>query len=271
MKKKIIIFIFIFGLILVSLIIPNEFYMGLFKEKTPDKVYVDSCYVYLLNEEEKLVGVNVPLENKKENEFITTWSLLTTDVPNNYTSPIYFSTQVISNEVADGVMNLNLSADFNTEVTRKSLECLAYNFCKEEVSKIQLQVEGTVINEVDGVHFDYLTKDIGVNVVYEYLDILNSTDITVIYEYKDYQMPVTYYVDETIDVITFLVEKSINLLDEVGNIDYSEDITFELSDTELNINVADFENFNTEVLNTLKSSISGYYDLETITINGLAL
>ena len=61
MKKKIIFFVFIFAVIIVGLIIPNEFYMKLFNKET-DPVYVDSCLVYLLNDEKKLVGVNIPLE-----------------------------------------------------------------------------------------------------------------------------------------------------------------------------------------------------------------
>ena len=168
-------------------------------------------------------------------------------------------------------MKLNITEDFNVEVSRSTLECLVYNFCKEDVEKIELSVEGNIVNEVNGVHFEYLSRDLGVNLVYESLDILNSIDLTVIYEYEEYQLPVTYYVDDNTDVVTFFVDKSLNLIDEVGNIDYTNDISFELTDKKLEINVANFESFNKEVLNTLKSSLTSYFDLEEISINGLAI
>jgi len=271
MKKKIIIFVFIFCLILVSLIIPNEFYSNLFNNKEQEPVYVDSCLVYLLDSNDKLVGVNIPLEKEIEDEFVTTWNLLTVDVPKDFTSPIYFSTQVITKEINNGIMKLNITEDFNVEVSRSTLECLVYNFCKEDVEKIELSVEGNIVNEVNGVHFEYLSRDLGVNLVYESLDILNSIDLTVIYEYEEYQLPVTYYVDDNTDIVTFFVDKSLNLIDEVGNIDYTNDISFELTDKKLEINVANFESFNKEVLNTLKSSLTSYFDLEEISINGLAI
>ena len=271
MKKKIIIFIFVFCLIIAGLIIPDEFYANLFNKEDENVNYVDSCLVYLLNSDDKLVGVNIPLEHEIEDEFVTTWNLLTVDVPSDYTSPIYFSTQVISKEINDGIMKLNITEDFNVETTRATLECLVYNFCKSGVEKIELFIEGNVVNEVSGIHFDYLSKELGVNLVYESTDILNTIDLTVIYEYENYQLPVTYYVEDSTEVITFLVDKSLNLIDEVGNIDYTNDITFEVVGTKLDINVANYENFNKEVLNTLKSSLNCYYNFEEITINGLAI
>ena len=270
MKKKILIIIVFVGLLLAGLLIPNQTYKKLFSNKDEIK-YIDSCFVYLLNEKEELVGVTVPLTEEVTDEFMTTWNLLTVDVPSNYHSPIYFSTQVINYEINGDEMLLNVSEDLLLNTSRKTLECLVYNFCVKDVNKINLQINNENIYEFDGIHFDYLSKSLGVNLTFEDSDVLNTVHLTMIYNYKDYVKPVTYFVNEDTEVITYMVMKSLLMSEELSVSDVENVITYDVTDNILNINVSSFDSFNEQVLNTIAASFSYQYDFSKILVNGLEL
>ena len=270
MKKKIIIIIVLVTLIALGLLIPNQTFKNLFKNE--DKVnYIDSCFVYLLNDEEELVGITVPLTEEVTDEFQTMWNILTVDVPDNYHSPIYFSTQVIQYEVNGEEMLLNVSEDLLLNTSRKTLECLVYNFCVDDVKKINLQINNEKVNEFDGIHFDYLSKDLGVNLTFEDVDVLNCNYVTMIYEYQNYVHPVTYFVNNDTEIITYVVKKSLLMSSEVSVAELEDVVSYEITDNVLNINVSSFDSFDQQVLNTIASTIDVNYDFTQVIINGLEL
>lgn len=270
MKKKILIVFILLALVILGLIIPNNKFMNFFN-KQEDVKYIDSCFVYLLNDDEELVGITVSLTEEVIDEFTTVWNLLTVDVPKGYHSPIYFSTQVINCEIKDDEMLLNVSEDLLIETSRKTLECLVYNFCVNDVKKINLQVNSEKINELDGIHFDYLTKNIGVNLTFEEMDVLNSKDLTMVYEYTDYVKPVTYFVNEDTEVITYLVMKSLLMSEEVNVADVADKVSYDIVDNILNVNVTSYESFNEQVLNTIASTFKENFTFNQILVNGLEL
>ena len=168
-------------------------------------------------------------------------------------------------------MLLNVSEDLLLNTSRKTLECLVYNFCVKDVSKINLQINNENINEFDGIHFDYLSKSLGVNLTFEDSDVLNTVHLTMIYDYKDYIKPVTYFINKETEVITYMVMKSLLMSEELSVSDVENIVTYDVSDNILSINVSSYDSFNEQVLNTIAASFSYQYDFSQILVNGLEL
>ena len=271
MKKKIFLIIFILALIIVGLIIPNETYTKLFKPINNEKEVVDTCLMYLQNEDKQLVGVNVDLTEEIEDVIYKKWDLLTTEVPENFTSPVCYSTTIIDYSVSDNILSLNISEDCLNEQSRPFLECLIYNFCNDEVKEVNLLIAGEEVTDFGGYHFNNLTKDFGVNIEYETSNILNSKDLTVILQLDDYILPVTYYVANDTDDVSYLVTKVLSINEEVANMDFTKSVSYEYNDKSLSINVTDFGDFNTNILNSIKNTMMFNFELDSILLNGIEL
>ena len=141
MKKKIIIVFILIALVIVLLMIPKDVYLKIFnKSKNEDTPAVESkeyFRVYVVDSNDYLVNVNVPLDNLEEDEVVQKWNLLTKDcnlLPSGYTSPISVDTTLVNYEVSNNSLILNVSNEFVNSNGRKAIECLAWNFCNGEIS-----------------------------------------------------------------------------------------------------------------------------------------
>lgn len=279
MKKKIIIIVVVLLLVFVTISLTNRKMFNIFnkREKPDTKTYDNYTTLYVLNGEDQLVGVKVGDDGTIEDGVKHKWNLLTYDyhkLPKGYKSPIYVSTSLVDYKIDKKVMTMNLSDDFLYSEGRSVLECLVYNFCNENVESLALTVNGEKVTSFESMTFDYLTRDIGCNLVFETDDIFNSDDLTVIYHYEDYIMPVTYYYDCSIndfDPITYLVNKAISIDEYVSTINSKDLITYKISEKTLLFTTNSDIVLPTTVLNTLKDSISVNYDFVEISFNGVNL
>ena len=277
MKKKIIIIVVVLLLAFIAVSLTNRKVFNIFnkKDKTNTKTYDNYTTLYVLNDDDKLVGINVGDDGTIDDEVKHKWNLLTYDyhkLPKGYKSPIYVSTSLVDYKIDKNVMAMNLSDDFLYSEGRAVLECLVYNFCGNDIESLALTVDGEKITSFESMTFDYLTKDIGCNLIFETDNIFNSDDLTVIYHYEDYVLPVTYYYDCSIndfDPITYLVDKAISIDEYVSTINQKDLITYEISEKTLAFTTKSDIVLPTTVLNTLKDSISVNYDFTEISFNGV--
>ena len=154
MKKKIIIVSILIILVVVLLLIPKDVYGKIFKKnknnepKIEENLVYQTMYVKSMNK--YLVGVKVGVKALEEDVVSQKWDILTKDVsliPSGYSSPIALSTTLLSHEVKDGVLTLNVSEDFLSSEGRLAIECLAWNFCNDEVKEIVVKINDEKILE----------------------------------------------------------------------------------------------------------------------------
>lgn len=277
MKKKIFIVITVLLLALVAVFLTNKKAFSLFKKKDQANTttYDNYTLLYVLNDQEQLVGIKVGTNGTIEDEVKHKWNLLTYDyhkLPKGYKSPIYVSTSLVDYKTEGKVITMNLTDDFLYSEGRAVLECLVYNFCNDEIESLALMVNGEKVNSFESMTFDNLTKSIGCNLVFETDNLFNSDDLTMIYHYDDYILPVTYYYDcssEDFDAIAYLVNKAVSIDEYVSTIDFKNLITYEISNKSISFKTASDINLPTTVLNTLKDSVNINYDFSEIILNGV--
>lgn len=273
MKKKIILISSVLLLIIVAIIIPKERYLDWFEKPNDAPTHYDNYqFVYVLNSQKELVGIDVGLTQKPEDEVVAKWNLLTSNtnaLPSGYSSPIYQTTELLSYEINDKIISLNLSDDFLYSEGRVSLECIAFNFCNDTVEEVELLLNGDLLTSFDNLQFETISKRIGANLIYETSKLLLADSITIMYYYEDYLKPVTYfYLDSEINEVTYLVKKALMMTSQVSESNINSLISYELKEDTLDIHIESYETIEDEVIQTIKASIALNFPITTITING---
>ncbi len=276
MKKKIIVIVAMLVLAFVVFALANQKMFNLFEKADPKPVSYDNyTLLYVLNDHNQLVGIKVGTNGVIEDEVKHKWNILTYDyqkLPKGYKSPIYVSTSLVDYKTDNHVMTMNLTDDFLYSEGRAVLECLVYNFCNDEVEALALTINGEPLNMFESMNFTNLTKDIGCNLVFEAEDLFNSDDLTMIYHYEDYLLPVTYYYDcsETdFDKIAYLVCKAMLVDEYASTIDFTGLISYETTTDTISFTINYDTPLSTAVINTLKDSVSVNYDFKEVLLNGV--
>lgn len=278
MKKKLIIGIAILVLGFAVFTIANQQGFNLLTKKEPvSETYNNYTLLYVLNEQQQLVGIKVGTNAQIEDEINYKWNLLTYNyhqLPKGFKSPIYVSTMLIDYQVENKTLTLNMSDDFLYSEDRKVLECLAYNYCNDDIEQLCLKIDGEKIREFASLTFDYINKDIGCNLTFETTDLFNTDDLTMVYHYEDYLLPVTYYYDVTqpnFDKLTYLVHKAMLVDQYASTIDYTSLVSYEIEASILTVTINNDINVTTSIIETLKDSIMINYDFEEIILNGISI
>lgn len=276
MKKKLII---IFCMLVIALIIvafANRKALNLFKKETPsDLSYDHYTLLYVMNNKNQLVGINVGTNGEITDEISHKWNLLTSDyhnLPKDYKSPIYVSTQLVNYNVKDNVMTMTLSDDFLYSEGRSVLECLTYNFCNNEVEELVLMINEEKLTSFENMTFDKISKNIGCNLTFESDNVFNTDDLTIIYHYDDYILPVTYYYDcsnSDFDAVEYLVKKAVSIDEYVSTIDYENFFEYEITDNKIAFTTINDIVLSTQTITTISDSIKINYDFTEILLNGV--
>lgn len=275
MKKKIIIISILVIVVVVLLLIPRDVYKKIFRKDSgkPNNVNVELVYetLFVMDDKNCLVGTKVGVKQLAEDRVAQKWDLLTKDVsslPSGYTSPIKSSTSLYSHNVENGCLVLNVSEDFVSSSGRSAIECLAWNFCNDEVKEVVVKVDDKQIDEVGGFYFRKITKEMGTNYTFEARDLFESSYLTVVYYENDLIKPVTYFFDDSNNVYDYALTKMVKNEKELVELVTSKGYTYELKDNELVINLNYGGSFSENMKATILETIKLNFKLTSLSING---
>ena len=275
MKKKIIIISILVIVVVVLLLIPRDVYKKIFKKDSekPSNVSTELVYetLFVMDDKNCLVGTKVGVKELAEDRVLQKWDLLTKDVsslPSGYTSPICASTTLYSHTTLDSCLVLNVSEDFVNSLGRSAIECLAWNYCNDEIKEVVVKVDDKQIDEVGGFYFRKINKEMGTNFTFEARDLFESSYLTVVYHENYLIKPVTYFFDDTKNVYDYALTKMVKNEKELVELVNSKGYTYELKDNELVINLNYGGSFSEDMKATILETIKLNFKLTCLSING---
>ena len=269
MKKKIIFIIFLVILIAVLFMIPKDTYMLIFGKGddsiNDESVMNENILVYMVNDEDNLVGVFAKVKSLEEDLISQKFDVLTKKTgafKNEYDTFINTNTILLGYEVLDSVLVLNFSNDFFESYGRKTLEQLVWTYCDDEISEIKLKVDNNEIHSLNGFYFDKLDLDMGINLTLE-SNFLFESSVTTILEYcGDVIKPVSY-VYQDMDVCDFIVSKLFNEIYANKEYDYV------LSNDSLILDIAIDNSLSDDLKKSIVETISYNMNIKNIQIQGI--
>lgn len=269
MKKKIIFLILLIIFIIVLFLIPKDTYKKIFGNNTSDSVLNEtnneSISVYMVDENNMLVGVNAYVESIEEDIINQKFDILIKETgvfKEKYDTTINTMTKLLDYNLDENVLTLNLSKEFLESEGRTTLEQIVWSFCDDNIKSVDLMVDGENINCLNGFYFDKLNKEMGINITYESGFVFESKTTTVIEYLGSIIKPVTYvYYDE--NECDFIVSKLLKDFYETKEYDYvvnKDSIIIDLqTDTLLS------ENTKKSIAETIKYNM----EINNIQIQGL--
>lgn len=241
--------------------------------------------IYLIDKENYLAKTEVEIEGKtdleKAKEII---EILIKDgkheekIPNGFKSVISSDTKINDISLKDKILKVNFNSSLLENNKEKVIESLTYSLTSQDY------IDGIIIFINGEMLTDYkmpLTKDIGINKVYDINSIENVTNVTIYYlnKYNDltYYVPVTKYMNDTRDKLTLIIEElnqtstyTTNLMTFMNNDVKLISSTIEDDNLVLNFNEAILEDENyilEEVIYTILYSIEDNFEVKSVIFN----
>ena len=204
----------------------NEYKLDLNEKTSVEYVNNDETHeIYLVNKDNYVSRTKVLLnEDEVEKKIRTLIEYLIIDgkkesnIPNGFRALIPSGTEILSVDLKDGLLKIDFSKEIleiNKELEEKMLEAIVYSLTSiKEVNGIMIYVEGNLLTVLPKNKTNLptvLTRDIGINKIY---DITNTKDIskTTIYyigENNDnyYYIPVTKIDNSKKDKIKIIIDE----------------------------------------------------------------
>lgn len=273
MKKKIIIVSILIVVVIGLVLIPTKIYQKIFnKDDIAEETNEPTTYqtLFVKDQNQYLVGVDVPVEMIEEDVVCQKWDLLTKDVmtlPNGYSSPIDINTVLINHEVNENILTLNVSEDFLNSEGRSTIECLAWNYCIDGITEVVVKIEDQVVNNLNNYYFSKITKSIGVNMTYESAYLFEADFVTVIHHEDDYIKPVTYYFDSENDLYEYTINK-IFKYSELSEMVSGNNYSYTIEEDLFVINFEYSSSLSENLINTITQTIEFNFETNGIMING---
>lgn len=291
--RKILITTFaIFTLFIVCLVTDDTFVKDL--EVSKDVEYVTSLgmdYVYLLNNNNYLVRTNTLLgtdDTKKKISCLVDYLTIgkVDHLPAKLSALLPSNVKLLDIEIEENVVTLNFSKelwDGDSKLYERMIESLTYSVVSiDGISGLKLKVEGVLVTEIPSTKKilpEVLTKEYGINKVYDIDSTSNITKVTTYYLNKiddqNYYVPVTKYVNDSREKVDIIVENlSGNFLYETNLISLLQNdielmnyqIEDELMLLNFNNNLFNNEKFLEEVTYQVAYSIFDNYDVQSVLI-----
>lgn len=269
MKKKVIIGLIVLALVIIAIAIPKSTYQRWFGKKDENNnIEQPTNYqrIFVVNEKNKLVGVNVPVNQIEEDQITQKWNLLTSNmnlIPTGYSSPITPSTLLESYTIENAILTMNVSEDIIRSAGKLAIDSLAWTFCNEEIKEVLLKVEDKVVTDINEYSFTKIRKENGTNYTYETAYLLESDYTTIIYYQDDTILPVTYFYDSKIKECDYLISKVLTA-SALDTLTYK----YELVDNRMKIDFSDLTALSDPLRESLEATLCFNFDIDSITING---
>lgn len=253
--------------------------------------YIDKKvgYIYLLNDNDLLVKVNVLMNdsdslNEKVIEILN--NLLNNDATaKELRRVIPNKTKILNTEIDDDYLSVSFSKDIlniDEKYQEKLIESIAYSIFEiGEIRKISIYVEEENINKYFSFVPEIITRDFGINKKYDIKSFRDIQKVVVYYideiDNNKYFVPVTSYINDDEEKIKIIIESlsssyiyEPNLISLLNN--NTELINYEINDDImlLNFNNSIFisdGNILEEVIYTISSSVFDSYDVNKVVFN----
>lgn len=228
----------------------------------------DTHEIYMVNKDNYVARTMVllnetDLETKVREilEYLIIGGKKESNVPNGFRSIIPSGTEIKSIEIKEGLLKINFSKELleiDKELEEKMLESIVYSLTSiNEIKGILIYVEGDLLTVLPKNKINLpsiLTRDIGINKVYNLIDTKDIVSTTVYYigENNDnyYYVPITKIENNSSDKIKIIIDE------------LSSGPTFEN-------NLMSFLNVNTELLNYEIKGKSMYLTFNDYILNSI--
>lgn len=249
----------------------------------------DVGYIYLLNDNDLLIRVNVLLDSKESLENRVTSiinNLLNTNVgPKNLKSLLPNKAKLVDIDIDDDYLSVSFSKnilEIDKLYQEKLIEEIAYSiFDLKEIKKISIYVEDENINKYFKDIPEVITRDFGINKKYDIKSFKNIQKVVVYYmeeiDKNKYFVPVTSYINDDEEKVKIIIENlsskyiyEPNLISLLNS--NTELLNYEINDDimTLNFNNSIFisdGNVLEEVVYTISNSVFDNYDIDKIIFN----
>lgn len=266
MKKKIVIIGILILIALVAIILPKTLFKKSIGEENEGQNQLYNVLVYVQDKNNRLVGLNVGVNELKEDQIRQKWELLTTEkdkLPENYTSMIPENTVLNDYTIDNECLTLDVSGEIQNGIGRKTVETIAWTFINDEIEKVKLVVDGTEINEIGDYTYKEITKKMGINLSYETMHIFEANYTTILYQEDSYLLPVTYFHLEE-DITDFIVMKAL----EQNELGLTEEVyNYTLNDNIITIDFVDASILTNNQIATIAESIAFNLQVNSLNIN----
>lgn len=284
----------------LSLLIVMIIYLlaGNNKVKVYDDFYYinneDKMSIYTLTDNNYVAKAMVYLDNNKNilERIKDILNIMIIGNSSNALLPEYFNpvipndTKILSVKIKDNILYINFSKEFlniDKDVSRSVIESLVYTLTNfKEIEGIKIEVDGKTLNYIpntDEKIGSVLTKDFGINKVY---DITSNEDIVktiIYYAYKDgYFIPVTKYSNskkKSIEIIIDELSEKYSYSDELKSYLNSglKLLNYKITDNKITLVVNEkiyddmnLKSVNDKAIKSIIYSIFDSYDVDVISI-----
>ncbi len=263
-----------------------------------DIEYVDNNVktheIYLVNKDNYVARTNV-IVNEEETikkvktmlEYLIMGGKKESNIPNGFRGIIPSGTEVLSVDIKDGLLKINFSKELleiDEALEEKMIEAIVYSLTSiDEVKEILIYVEGNLLRVLPKTKTNLpttLTKNIGINKVYNLTDTKNITATTIYYIDKNsdgyYYIPVTKIDNNQNEKIKVIIDELSSGPSYQGNLMSFLNLNTKLLNyniknkiMELTFNDYIFDNLEKkklmeEVLYTICLSIRDNYDVDEV-------
>ncbi len=222
-KRKLIITTFALLIFLITLTFPRT--EEEIKNVTITYTEAKPSPIYLLNNEEFVSRTDVSIKSettidqaKEILEILTIDNAKSAYIPNFFSPILPKNTKIISIDIQDTTLKINFSKEFFSipkGYEEKALECLVYSLTElDGIDGIILYVDGSMLETLPNSNKKLpplLTRDIGINKVYDLSGLKNVTKTTTYYIAKEedtsYYIPVTLLENTEKDKVEIIIER----------------------------------------------------------------
>lgn len=255
--------------LIVALSVPKNVYEKLFSNKDikiEDETVVEkpTKLIYVLNKNDDLVGINLPVDQIEKDEIVQKWDLLTSKAntyPLLHYTPIAPSTKLNKYEILQNKLTLVLSEEFLNSDGKNAIASIAWTFCDDTIDEVVIKVDNNIINQLQDYSFDKIDRSINVNYVFETSYLFEADFLTILHNEGEFFKPVTYFFKD-IESIDFMVMKLMST-----NITSNNAYTYEIDEENLTISLGVDDVLSTEVIQEICETIKLNFDVEVFKIN----
>lgn len=266
MKKKIVIVVILLVIALALLLIPKSAYQKIFNKNpnSTDDTMSYSLLVYLEDNKNRVVGVNVKVPALEEDEIQQKWNLLTVNqgnLPESFKSSIPSDCELESYEIKESTLVLYTNEEIYNANGRRALETIAWTFIDDDIEEVCIYSKDTLVSNFQEFNFKKINKKVGINLSYETLYLYESNATTMIYQEDDLIVPVTYFHSQE-DICDYIVMKTLENVD-VNNEMYD----YTIEDSVLTLDFVDASVLTLNQITTLVESIGFNLNVNSLNIN----
>lgn len=266
MKKKVIIIGILIIIALLVIILPKTLFKNLLNENNEDNKAMYNVLVYVQDNNNRLVGLNVGVETLEEDQIRQKWDLLTSKndlIPDKYTSMIPETTVLNDYTIENNILTLNVSSDIQNGQGRKTIETIAWTFIENDIDSVELRVDGEVVNKIGEYTYSEISKNMGINLSYETMHIFDANYTTIVYHEEEYLLPVTYFHLKD-DITDFIIMKT---LEQNSSSVSNEIYDYTIDNNILTIDFVDASILSNNQIATIADSIELNMSVNSLNIN----